>query len=137
MAKRGSKTRTLLNSRQGPTGSIRHKTFKPPCALSDEGKVEYDRLIDILESVGILERVDLACVANAARVKALLDRAHKDVEDNLDPKKVQLLSMLTSQHRGLLRELGLTSQPSKVVFRATPATPEASDEKWSGKLKIG
>jgi phage terminase small subunit len=137
MAKRGNKVRTSQNSRIAPPGSITHATLEPPSDLPAAASAEYDRLLGVLTSNGMLERVDLNCVANAARVKALLDRAHKDVEDNMDPKKVQIVALLTSQHRGLLRELSLTSQPSKSVFRATPATNAEVEDKWAGKLKIG
>src|SRR4051794_4450162 len=123
MASRGPKTRTSLNSRKVPVGSIQHADLEPPCELTPAARVEYDRLIGVLVSGGTLERVDLLCVANAARVKALLDEMHRKVNESMDRKTIQTTNMLITQHRGLLRELGLTSQPSRIVFRATPATP--------------
>jgi phage terminase small subunit len=137
MSTRGPKVRTSQNSRKAPLGSIEHASLEPPCTLTDEARAEYDRLIEVLRSGGTLERVDLGCVANAARVKDLLDRAHKAVGAGIDAKKVKLMNLLTTQHRGLLRELGLTSQPSRLVFRATPATTGEVEDKWAGKLKIG
>jgi hypothetical protein len=137
MATRGPKTKTLLNSRKGPSGSIVHGCLDPPCDLTDDAKVEYERLLDVLRSAGTLERVDLLCVANAARVKALVDKAHKALDDDMDPTRVKLLNLLTTQLRGLMRELALTLQPSRTTFRAKPPADGEAASKWTGKLRLG
>lgn len=137
MPRSGPKIRTSQNSRKGPVGSVQHDSLEPPCILTAEAKVEYQRLIEVLQSGGTLERVDLVCVANAARIKVLLDKAHKAVGRRLSAHSVKLVNQLTAQHRGLMRELALTSLPSRTVFRATSATNAEVEDKWAGKLKIG
>ncbi len=119
-------------------GSIAHDGLDPPCKLNRAARIEYDRLLDVLKSGGVLERVDLNCVANAAKIKALLDRAHKDLGRSLDPIKLGAVLKLTTQHRGLLRDLGLTSQPSRTIFRGKPAGSERDNNEspWVGKLKV-
>lgn len=134
---RGPKVRTQENSRQGVAGSLTHEGFDPPCKLSMPAKREYYRLVGLLDSAGTIERVDLMCVANAARIKALLDRAYRDLRRLPNQDSLKAVNMLTTQHRGLLRELGLTSQPSRTVFRAKPKGSERDDQSpWAGKLKV-
>lgn len=128
MAQRGRKPRTARNSPDRHPGLIRHGSLEPPSALDKVAKVEYGRLVDVLDEKGTLDRIDLAVVAEAARVKALLDRAHAMVEKALDPWAVKMINVLTTQRRGLLRELGLTLQPSRSVVRTNPSQSEAAED---------
>ena len=135
---RGPKPRTACNARAGSVESIRRETVAAPCELSPAAQAEYERLLDALRSKGTLERVDLVCVAECARVKALLDRAHALVESNgLYWDNAKLIGLLSGQHRGRLRELGLTTQPCRSVVR-TPLGSERDTKasKWAGNLKI-
>lgn len=49
-----------------------------------------------------------------------------------------MISLLTTQRRGLLRELGLTIKPSTTLVKTIAKNQEKSDvDPWVGKLKIG
>jgi len=125
--KRGPKVRTSRNASDRRQGLIRRETTAPPSDLTDVAKAEYDRLIAVLEAKGTLDRLDLGIVAEAARIKALLDRAHADVL-LIEPRAIQVVALLTSQRRGLLRELGLTLQPSRSVVRGNSGAPDGDAE---------
>jgi len=45
----------------------------------------------------------------------------------IDIEKVKLVNLLTTQRRGLFRELGLTLQPSRSVVKTVAKTPEEPD----------
>jgi len=49
-----------------------------------------------------------------------------------------LIGRLSGQHRGRLRELGLTTKPSNSVVRANPigSAREEGRDRWAGKLRI-
>src|SRR5262245_46287500 len=114
--KRGPKLKTVENSAR--LGLIRHDSLDRPCELTAEARSEYDRVLGVIRDKGTLDKVDLAVVAECARVKDLLDRAHKAVGKDLDWPAVKLVGFLTTQRRGLLRELGLTTQPCRVTSRS-------------------
>jgi phage terminase small subunit len=124
MSKSGPKPRTAANT---ANGFIRRDAVEPPSELSAEARSEFDRLAEVLRQKGTLERVDLAVLAECARVKALLDRAYQHVADDLDPRAMKMIGALTSQRRGLLRELGLTLQPSRSVVKTNASTAQESD----------
>jgi hypothetical protein len=131
MTRRGPKLQTANNAPGNVKGFIRHESLTPTSALTPEALAEFDRLIAVLDARGTLDRVDLAVVTNAARVKALLDRAEADVKDNLDPIRLKAMTTLLAQHRGLLRELGLTLQPSRSLIRTNA---QAGPGYWSRLL---
>jgi hypothetical protein len=126
MAKRGPKLRTAANAAPGRKGPIRHGARAAPSVLSRAARAEYDRLLRVLDEKGTLDRVDLSCVAECARIKALLDLAYDGTAEGIDWGKAKLIGLLSGQHRGRLRELGLTLQPSRSVMR-TNAVPPADD----------
>jgi hypothetical protein len=139
---RGSKVRTAANSRR--SGVIRRSRLDPPSPLNDEARAEYDRLVKVLTVKGTLERVDLAVVAEAGRIKDLLDRAHAAV-DIRDPGTIRAVNLLTTQRRGLLRELGLSLQPSRSYhpvnrMRSARGRVEAglipANSPWAKHLKV-
>lgn len=126
MGRRGPKPRNAANS-QGHASAEPPAHVEPPCDLSGGALAEFRRLAGVLDSRGTLERVDLAVVAEASRIKALLDKAH-GVADVTDPATIKVLNVLTTQRRGLLRELGLTLQPSRSVLRTDARTKSDGDE---------
>jgi hypothetical protein len=137
---RGPKYRTAATSRVGQGKFIRHESLEPPSKLSKEARVEYDRLIDELGQKGILDRVDLVCVAECAKIKVLLDRAQEKAAKNLNWETERLVCSLTGLHRGRLRDLSLTLTPCHSVHRVNPVLGTARDSKpsaWAGKLKLG
>jgi hypothetical protein len=137
--KRGPKIRTADNAREGHPGLIRRDSLDSPSDLSTGAQAEYQRLLDVLRAKGTLERVDIGVIAEAARIKALLDTAHGMIDVLMDPKIMKMVGALTTQRRGLLRELGLTLQPSRSVVRGNPAGSERDSmaSKWAGKMKVG
>lgn len=125
--KRGRKPGTVLNGFKSVTGRIRHDKLEPTSTLNDNAKEEFWRLVSVLDNRGSLERIDLAVVTECARITDLLNRTHEMLALGIDPKAVQLVTMLTSQRRGLLRELGMTIKPSNTLVKTTAKTPEAAD----------
>jgi phage terminase small subunit len=134
MAQRGPKPRTADNARPGHKELIRHDSLEPPCELSRAARKEYDRLLGVLRDKGTLDRVDLSCVAECARIKTLLDLAHKDAADSIDWEKAKLVGLLSGQHRGRLRELGLTTRPHLSVVKSNPVPAE--DDPVAGFIKL-
>jgi phage terminase small subunit len=135
---RGPKVKTACNSRRGTTGIVRHATLEPPCELTPEAAKEYSRLIGVLRAKGTLDRMDLSCVAECARVAALLNAAYAGIEGKPTWEEAKLIGLLSGQHRGRLRELGLTTMPSRTMSRANPAGSARDEQsKWTGTLKVG
>jgi hypothetical protein len=130
---RGKKLRTAANSDKAHAKVLRHGTLEPPSDLTGAARVEYDRLVGVLAAKGTLDRVDLGVVAEAARAKDWLDRSYK-VDGSPSLQEIAAVSKLTSQRRGLLRELGLTLIPSRSVVRTNPVPAEA--DPIAGKIKL-
>src|SRR5262249_46399812 len=116
----GRKTRTARNSRKGSVDRIHHETLEAPGVLSSEAQAEYDRLIAVLDSKGTLDRADLSTARECARLKGLLDQANATPGGPLDLDRTRAISIHGSQHRGRLRELGLTISPSRTLIRPNP-----------------
>jgi hypothetical protein len=133
MATRGPKLRSAKNAGRGRSGLIRRESLSPPSDLTEAAQAEYGRLCDVLESRGTLDRVDLAVLAEAARIKALLDRAHA-VVDVSDGHSIKVVNLLTTQRRGLLRELGLTLMPSRSLVRTNASNSEKKEADPLGEL---
>jgi hypothetical protein len=123
MSARGRKLRTADNTADGHPGFIRRDDEGPTSDLEGLALEEYERLRDVLHSKGTLDRVDLAVLTEAARVKVMLDEAYKVATTDLD-RGARLIQVLTTQRRGLLREMGLTLQPSRSVVRTNAVSPE-------------
>ncbi len=142
---RGPKSKTARNSRYDAPGRIQHESVVPTSALTDSGKEEFWRLVGVLDSRGSLDRVDLSVLTECARIKDQIDRLYVSADAEsaaevplaLSGKTIQLITMLTSQRRGLLRELGLTIKPSNTVVKTiakdgTQADPIAAKIKLHG-----
>jgi phage terminase small subunit len=136
MAKRGKKLSTAKNSLPGSSGRIHRKSIDPPSTLSPEAQIEYQRLCEVLESRGTLDRIDLAVVAECARIKDLLDRVQKLCGIGIDSKMISTACQLTSQRRGLLREMGLSIQPSRSVIRSDMQVPGKQSEPLAKLVKL-
>lgn len=75
-------------------------------------------------------------LTECARIKDLLDRVQKSAASGeVDRDVVKTIGLLTSQRRGLLRELGLTLQPSRTLVKTIAKSGEPGS-KWGDKLKI-
>jgi hypothetical protein len=135
MAVRGQKLRSADNGAELTVDAINHEKLDSPIKLSKEAKVEYERLCKVLIARATIGRVDLSVIAECARIKDLLNRAHKMCDLSLDAKNVSMVRQFTAQLRGLLRELGLTTTPSRNVVR-TIAKSGAPAEAIAGMIKI-
>lgn len=145
MPKRGPKSRTLANSRPARVGAIDWSGVGPPSDLTSEAEVEFYRLVEVLRSVGSLERTDPGLVIDAARVKALLDLAHAEIDQHglmiTHPNKtksknpmIEVVNNLTFRRRALLKDMGLSPATSKVT---NPSASNAENESpWAGVLKV-
>lgn len=133
--KRGPKLRSAQNSHDTRPGIVRHETLEPPSDLPPAARAEYNRLVGVLQAKGTLDRVDLGVIAEAARTKEWLDQSYQATAGRV-PTLVEIaaVSKLTSQRRGLLRELGLTLQPSRSVVK-TNAVPAEIDP-IAAKIKL-
>jgi phage terminase small subunit len=136
--KRARKVKTARNSRRSTVGFVRHETLEPPCKLTAPARKEYDRLVAVLKAKGTLDRMDLACVAECARVAVLLDAAYGSIKGEPTWEQAKLIGLLDGKHRGRLRDLGLTTQPCRSVVRANPTGSAYDDEPgpWAKKLKV-
>ena len=126
MPDRGPKPRTVRNSPPRPSGTVPISEIEPTSALNPEALAEFRRLVAVLDNRGTLDRIDLAIVTECARIKDLLDQNHKLLSITMDPKTVAIVTQLTSQRRGLLREMALTMTPSRSVVK-TVARSNADD----------
>jgi hypothetical protein len=115
---RGPKLHTIGNSAPHAGGFIR-TPMEPTSKLNAAGRAEFRRLVAALSSKGTIGRVDPGVVTECARIKAALDSIHEANDIRADLKAV---TTLTSQRRGLLRELGLTLQPSRSVVKSVPGS---------------
>ena len=131
---RGPKLKSAENSRPDLPGIVRHETLEAPSPLSPAAQAEYERLLGTLRSKGTLDRVDLAIVAECARMKGALDRLYELDPDLAERGAVAKAGILTSQRRGLLRELGLTLQPSRNVVKTNPVPDE--EDPLASRIKL-
>jgi hypothetical protein len=70
----------------------------------------------------------------AAHLTAELERV---LEDPVGPETVKLVSILTSQIRGLKREMSLTTQPSRSAVKGTPSSGYSSPAFAAWKTRNG
>jgi hypothetical protein len=117
-ANRGPKLKTVGNTAPGVAGFIR-TPMEPTSKLNAAGRAKFKRLVATLSSNGTLARVDPGVVTEAARVKAALDEIYAAGDIRTDLKAT---TTLTSQRRGLFRELGLTLQPSRSAVKSVPGS---------------
>ncbi len=125
---RGPKPKTSKNAPAvvaKVTGDI---TWEPVVPLEGSSLDEFWRLLHQLDRRGTLDRVDMAVITECARVTGRLNQAYK-----LDETKI--INQLTTQRRGLLRELGLTLQPSRSVVKTIAKDPSQADP-LASKIKL-
>lgn len=136
MSQRGPKPRMPKNAHQKPPTESSVPELVPPSDLNAGAAQEFLRLCDVLDNRGSLHRVDLAIVAECSRVKCCLDHVYADLgDDSPDLTTLKMISLLTTQRRGLLRELGLTIKPSTTLVKSV-AKNEETAEAISGKIKL-
>jgi hypothetical protein len=112
MSKRGPKPRTPFNSGPVIAGSMEHgEPPEPTSDLSTRAQAELDRLVQTLRDRGTIAAADAGTITEAARLKAALDEVHERPGGAV--ANIKVVGILTSQLRGLRRELGLTIQPSR------------------------
>ncbi len=121
--RRGPKIRSAKNSPPTLKGFIRHMEQEPTSPLRGNALAEFQRLVGVLEERGTLERIDLAIPTECARVKGCLDDYYA-AQDTWDEKTISIITKLTAQRRGLLREMGLTTIPSRSVIHQRPTDRE-------------
>lgn len=126
---RGPKPQTAQNGPRRITRRIQHDKLEPTSALGPEATAEFFRLCDVLGNRGSLDRVDLGTVTECARIKVRLDKAYVDDDTKIIP-------LLSSQRRGLLRELGLTIKPSTTAVHAIAKSPETPSDPIADRIKI-
>lgn len=127
---RGRKPKTPKNSPRRPADVIKLNDLVPTSDLTPNALDEFLRLASRLESEGRLDRVDIAVVTNCARTKALLDRAHSDLDDplgKLDQDKLRMATVLEGKVAMWMRALGLTVLPSRSVVKTVAKDPAAAD----------
>jgi P27 family predicted phage terminase small subunit len=112
--------------------------------MSDTALCEYHRLVAVLAKVGTLDRTDPTLVVAAAQVRALLAKAHAELDaselvleaSNGTPMPHPMLAVvntMTNRLRGLMKDLGLTAATAKLGDRAAQATAEAENP-WGDLL---
>jgi hypothetical protein len=136
---RGPKVKTSRNSPPGAHQRIEHAVVEPTSPLNEDATKEFWRLVEVMESRGCLDRVDLSVITNAARTKDLLDRANAGLDNVVGAdyfKQIAAINSLQGQLRGLTRELALTIKPSTTLVRSDAKKPAQAAEAIAGKIKI-
>jgi hypothetical protein len=135
MSRSGPKPRTAKNTSGRHPGLIRRSSEEPTSELSLEALREFQRLLEVLRSMGTLDRVDLGVVTEAARVKDLLDQFYR-IPGLPNRATIAAIGLLTSQVRGLRRELGLTTMPSRSLVRVDPGPFEGGDDPVATRIRL-
>jgi len=138
MAQRGPKPKTSRNASRRLANTLGLAMLDATSDLTPVAYVEFKRLLAVLDNRGLLERVDLGVVTEAARIKALLDRAQADVDNPLhalDQDKVRMVTALNSHRLACFRALGLTQLPSRSIVKTIAKDSSAADP-LAGKIKL-
>ena len=115
---RGPKLKRIGNS--APSQSrLDRSPMEPTFKLNLSARREFRRLALAISARGLLGRVDPGHVTLCAKLTAELERI---LADPVGPETVKLVSVLTSQIRGLKRECSLTSQPSRSAVKVPPGS---------------
>jgi hypothetical protein len=129
MARRGVKPKTLENSRKT---LMLPAPNAPTSRLKASGRHEFARLVDLCQRRGILERIDISILTEAARAKQLLDQ-----ECRRGPEMdVRAYVSLASLRKNLLGALGLCLQSSRATSRAHNSAGASPDlrARWAHAL---
>jgi hypothetical protein len=132
-SKRGPKRRTVENSRSTAQGYIRHKALEPVSALEADERAEFDRLIVVLVQRGSISQVELRYVTEAARVGVMLSKVNR--RPPIEIEEVRAVAMLTTQLRGLYRDMGLNTLPSRTKIHGSSQNGPASADRdpWGNR----
>ncbi len=128
---RGPKPKTIHNSAPG-SAPLDRSPLEPTTNLSIEARREFDRLVASISSRGLIGRVDAGHVTMAAILAAELNAI---LAENDTAANIKTIAQLSSQIRGLRRELGLTTQPSKSLVRPGAfAEPADALAEWRARV---
>jgi phage terminase small subunit len=138
MMSRGPKQKTARNSRKGTVGIIHHESLAPPDSFTADQQTEYKRLVEELRLNGTLDHVDLSSVEECAYLRVALRAARAGIKGKPTWEQAKLIGLLGTQHRGRLRELGLTVNPKRPILKSGPAGSKRDEAKspWASKLKV-
>jgi hypothetical protein len=128
---RGPKAKTKRNSRVVSFGDI--SQIEPTSPLGDIAKVEFRRLLTLLDSRGQLDRVDIGIVTAAARTKELVDELYSAINKIAS---ITEISQAENLYLGRLRALGLPLQPSRTLVKTTIKEAKPGAEPIAGLVKI-
>ena len=135
---RGPKLKTAKNTSKSTPGLIRHEAIIPTSTLTPGALHEFQRLCTVLDSRDTLDRIDLSVITECARVADQIDQLYRLLDPELpDSKTLKLISILTTHHRGFLREMGLTMQVSRSIVRTNAKIPQIKTETIGSKIKLG
>lgn len=136
MAKRGRKA---AKSPDAPDEII------APSTLNAAEEREFRRLVDACREAGTLARADARLIEDAAKMQVLLDRAREELGSGpmtlkaangtlMPHPMIAVIGSYSMRLRGLRKDLGLTSSPSKSNDK--PGKPEG-DGRWGDLLSVG
>lgn len=145
MARRGPKPKTETNSKARPVGSVDWSGVSIPDHLSDRGKAEFARLVEMLRSAGTLNRTDPRMVEAYAINYDMLVKASMDVErDGVTTENrfgasvphpaLSVINQATVRLRGLINDMGLCPRTSRYVGQ--PAPKAGDGDPWEGLLNV-
>ncbi len=113
---RGPKLRTAANTAPGQS-KLDRAGFEPTFKLDLAGRREFRRLVAAITARGLVGRVDVGHLTLCAHLSAELERI---LRDPVGPETIKLVTTLTSQIRGLKREMAITLQPSRNAVKTMP-----------------
>lgn len=132
MSARGPKPQTARNRRPAAPVATPLGVIEPTSTLDVDALKHFYKLLADLDRMGILERVDITLVTEAARIKECLDRVY---EMNNPIKHAGKIAQFTCRYQGLVRMLGLSVQPSRSVVK-TVAKDQTSTDPTASKIKL-
>ena len=134
---RGPKPKTKRNAAPKPQVVAGEIEAAPTSDLGPVAMEEFWRLVEGLDWRGMLDTTDLSIVTDAARLKELLDDLHREAKAPDRPRGIiAQISMIETQRRGRLRELGLTKAPSRSVVKTVAKDPQKATSPIAGKIKL-
>lgn len=115
-----------------------------PSALNAAQAREFRRVVEACREAGSLARADARLIEDASRMQVLLDRAHEELGSGsmvleaangtaMPHPMIAVIGSLSMRLRGLRKDLGLTSNPSKSNDKAGG---DKGDGRWGDLLSV-